>query len=72
MSKHSQDAKASRTAKRIRMLEKKIAHFESLHDLYETQRDQLESLLQCVGFENGMQSVHEAASELILCEMDDE
>lgn len=72
MSKHSQDAKACRMKKRMRMLEKKIAHLESLHDVYETQRDQLESLLQSVGFENGIQSVHEAASELLMCEMDDE
>lgn len=72
MSKNPEDATKLKAAKRIRALEKKVARFETLQDIYETRWQELESLLQCVGFEHGVASLRQAAEELLLCEMDNE
>ena len=53
-------------------LEAKLARLESLQDHYEMQLEELESLLQRVGFEKGLISLRQAAEELLACELDNE
>lgn len=67
MSKHP-----SQNARYVKKLEAKLARLESLQDVYETEAEMLDSLLQRVGFENGLLSLKEAAEELLLCELDNE
>lgn len=56
----------------IQVLTAKLARLESLHDVYETQMQELESLLKQVGFEHGLVSLRNAAEELVLCTQDEE
>lgn len=52
----------------LQALKSKLAHLESLQDLYETQLETLDTLLQALGFENGLLSLKNAAEELLLCQ----
>lgn len=71
MSKNSEDDTKRKAVRRIRMLEKKVARFETLQDVYETRWQELETLLQCVGFEQGITSLYQAAEEILLCETEE-
>lgn len=52
----------------LQALKSKLARLESLQDLYETQLEALDTLLQALGFEHGLMSLKNAAEELLLCQ----
>lgn len=49
----------------VHALQAKLACLESLHDVYETQWKELDSLLKRVGFEKGLLSLRRAAEEAL-------